>query len=216
MKCEKCDSEATVFIQRNINGAVSEQHLCAACARKEMGEGDSSLEKLVGPMFSKSIPAGIFHVLGGIPSFGTAAMPSAPAKSCPVCGTSYEAFRKTGLVGCASCYDAFADRMEQIFARVQASSRHTGRKLLRTGTKKTGESAASAIAAESAAVATAEGISTSAARSDDGLLRLRLAVQDLRSQLRQAIEKEDYEEAAKLRDRVYETEAEIAAKGESA
>ena len=201
MKCDKCDNEATVFIQRNINGSVSEQHMCAACARKEMGEGQPSLDNLVGPMFSQSIPAGIFHVLGGIPSFGTGTVPSAPAKSCPTCGTSYETFRKTGLVGCADCYEAFGDRMEQIFARVQASSRHTGRKLLRTA-HTDGEPS--------------DGDANLPSCSDDGLLRLRLGVQDLRSQLRQAVDKEDYEEAARLRDLIRKTEGEIAAKGESA
>ncbi|MBP7403260.1 MAG: hypothetical protein KBA30_11670, partial [Clostridia bacterium] len=95
MKCELChENEATVYIQRNVNGVVSERRLCAACAQREMEEGGSALEHLVGPMFSQSVPAGIFHVLGGIPSFGAGTSPSGPTRACPTCGTSYEAFRK--------------------------------------------------------------------------------------------------------------------------
>ncbi len=209
VKCEKChENEASVFIQRNINGVVSEQRLCASCARREM-EGDTgSLEHLVGPMFSQSMPAGTFHILGGIPSFGASAAPAAATRTCPVCGTSYEDFRKTGLVGCASCYEAFADRMEQIFARVQASGRHTGRRYIRPE--------ATIPSPGAAASEDAQPVSGNSATTDaDALLRRRLEVQDLRSQLRQMIEKEDYEEAARLRDRIRDAETELKGKGES-
>lgn len=35
MKCDKCDNEAVLHYQSNINGEISEYHLCADCAKKE-------------------------------------------------------------------------------------------------------------------------------------------------------------------------------------
>lgn len=35
MKCEKCNNEAVLHYQSNINGEKSEYHLCADCAKKE-------------------------------------------------------------------------------------------------------------------------------------------------------------------------------------
>lgn len=35
MKCDKCNNEATFHYQSNINGEISEYHLCADCAKAE-------------------------------------------------------------------------------------------------------------------------------------------------------------------------------------
>lgn len=198
MKCEKCNqNEATVHIQRTVNGDVSEHHLCADCARRDIQEGTDAFQGLVNPMFSQSIPAGVFHVLGGIPSFGTGTAPTAPAHACPTCGTTYEAFRKTGLLGCADCYETFSDRMEQIFARVQASGRHTGRVY--------GGAVLEGASPSSTGGQTKSGESVVAETSSSQVEEMAPAASEiemLRGELRDAIGREDYEEAARLRDRI--------------
>ena len=208
MKCEKCNqNEATVYIQRNVNGSVTEHHLCAACARQEMQEGTDAFEGLGNTMLSQSIPAGVFHVLGGIPSFGTGAVPTAPARACPSCGTTYEAFRKTGLLGCADCYETFSDRMEQIFARVQASGRHTGR--VYNGPAPAEPSSGSAVEVSDA---------TGAADTIPPAPVATPAVSEidtLRGALRAAIGREDYEEAARLRDRIRAIETDVVKEGDA-
>ncbi len=203
MKCDQCQvNEATVHIQQNINGTESERHLCADCARRGYEQGQQALQDLAGSFFSQPIPAGVFHALGGVPSFGTAASPTAPAHACPACGTTYDMFRKTGLVGCASCYDTFGERMEQIFARVQASGHHTGRVY-------EGAPAAAGAAGDAATPAaptvTDEARPAQVAAPD---LATQLLTQ-LRGQLRAAITREDYEEAARLRDEIRAHEARI-------
>lgn len=199
MKCEQChENDATVFIQSIANGVKKEQRLCSSCACDAIHEGDDSLGSLVNPLFAQSMPAGVFHVLGGIPSFGAAPSHSVPVQTCPSCGTTYEDFRKTGLIGCAGCYDAFADHMEQIFARVQASGRHTGRKCV----KNADESADGAVACP--------------VPPENGPPSVEQQMEALRCQLRQAVAAEDYEEAVKLRDLIREAGAVLERKGEKA
>ncbi len=209
MKCEKCNqNEATVYIQRNVNGSVTEHHLCAACARQEMQEGTDAFEGLGNTMLSQSIPAGVFHVLGGIPSFGTGAVPTAPARTCPSCGTTYEAFRKTGLLGCPDCYETFSDRMEQIFARVQASGRHTGRVYK-------GSASAGATTGSAGKTVTATGTGTAESSASAPAAAAVSEIDALRGDLRAAIGREDYEEAARLRDRIRALETGQAKEGDA-
>ena len=60
MKCERCGkNEATVYVSSNINDHVSEQHLCAECAR-ELG-----LAKRLQPLFAEEMlhPFGMMESL---------------------------------------------------------------------------------------------------------------------------------------------------------
>ena len=46
---------------------------------------------------------------------------------CPNCGLSYATFQKTGLLGCAQCYQAFREPLEVILKRIHGNTQHTGR-----------------------------------------------------------------------------------------
>lgn len=48
-------------------------------------------------------------------------------KICPKCGTTLEEFRRTGLLGCAICYRAFAEEIMPTLRLVQGSVLHTGK-----------------------------------------------------------------------------------------
>ncbi len=48
----------------------------------------------------------------------------APAVSCPGCGKSFAEFRKSGLFGCARCYEAFDPHLGRLFRRVQGVAEH--------------------------------------------------------------------------------------------
>ncbi len=47
---------------------------------------------------------------------------------CPVCGTTYRDFRRSGLLGCANCYRAFRRAILPVIRSVQADVRHHGKK----------------------------------------------------------------------------------------
>ena len=52
--------------------------------------------------------------------------PSAGEKTCPVCGTTYEDYRKSGLVGCAECYTVFRAELLPVIRRIHGRVSHTG------------------------------------------------------------------------------------------
>lgn len=47
--------------------------------------------------------------------------------SCPVCGTTIDDFRRTGLLGCAECYRVFRDEVLVAVRRVQGEGCHRGK-----------------------------------------------------------------------------------------
>jgi protein arginine kinase activator len=127
MLCERCHQrEATIHLSQTQNNQTSEQHLCEICA-KELGL-DTSFESVFDNFLGQSVfGASIFNTTGGIPLFG---QPASNSLVCPSCGLSYDEFRSSGLFGCSHCYEAFADRLDPVFRRVQGGTRHVGHKLL--------------------------------------------------------------------------------------
>lgn len=127
MLCERCKQrEATIHLSQTHQGQTVEQHLCETCAR-EIGL-ETNLESVFDNFFGQSMfGQSIFNTTGGIPAFGQAAPKNLV---CPSCGLTFDEFRGSGLFGCSHCYEAFADRLEPVFRRVQGGTKHVGHKLL--------------------------------------------------------------------------------------
>lgn len=108
MLCQRCKhNEATVNYVEIVNGNKFESHLCPYCYAELYGELNS---KSAGDIW-----AGLFG-------------DSAPAKKvCPVCGLSYADYERTGLLGCASCYDVFKDELIPSIRRIQGKVKHVGK-----------------------------------------------------------------------------------------
>lgn len=47
------------------------------------------------------------------------------ASACPKCGTSVESMQKTGRMGCAACYRAFAQVTEELFRKLNGTERQS-------------------------------------------------------------------------------------------
>ena len=43
---------------------------------------------------------------------------------CPACGETFAGFRKGGLLGCASCYQAFEPELTRLLKQIHGVSRH--------------------------------------------------------------------------------------------
>lgn len=55
--------------------------------------------------------------------------PRTPPRICRGCGLALADFRQTGVLGCAECYESFAEQLEGLIARSHAgATHHTGRK----------------------------------------------------------------------------------------
>lgn len=96
---------------------------------------------------------------------------------CPSCGMSYTRFKERYRLGCAQCYEVFRDRLTPLLRKVQGADTHTGKRFVRTQ--------------KPISPAEVEEVRT-------GAWTLEL----LKRRLQAAIEREEFEEAARLRDQI--------------
>ena len=89
---------------------------------------------------------------------------------CRSCGLKYSEFKETGRLACAGCYSSFEPQLTELMARIHGASQHTGR-----------------VYSGGAALK----------RSPAPAARRR---EELRAAIREAVAKEDFECAARLRD----------------
>lgn len=89
---------------------------------------------------------------------------------CRACGLKYSEFKERGLLGCPDCYSSFEPQLTELMDRIHGASQHCGRGY-------------------------AGGPAPKLSR-DETARRL----DELRKALREAVEKEDFETAARLRD----------------
>jgi protein arginine kinase activator len=87
---------------------------------------------------------------------------------CPNCKMTFNEFKASGRLGCARCYEAFAEQLLPVIKRIHGAAKHTGRRPNPDGS------------------AAAQGFE----------------IQRLRRELSAAIEAENYEQAAAVRDRI--------------
>ena len=108
MICRHCKKNpATVNYVEIINGDKFESHLCASCYAELFGELNSKT--------NNDLWTGLF---GSEPP---------QTKICPVCGTTYSDYERSGLLGCASCYDVFKEELIPSIQRIQGKVRHVGK-----------------------------------------------------------------------------------------
>jgi len=129
---------------------------------------------------------GLSDLLGGLVEYGKqlSGTEKPPAVlQCGACGLTYEDFRKIGRLGCSECYTYFAKQLGALLKRIHGASHHVG-KVLAGASAPTGAAAPAKEARPARAVDVAE----------------------LKTKLQEAVRKEEFEEAAHLRDLIKEVE----------
>lgn len=126
MKCQHCNNnEATTHIKKNINGNVTEMHLCSECA-KELGvmEEFSPESFFNDTFFGNFLGAGVpaMNILSGI-------------DHCEYCGSTFNDIVKSGRVGCANCYSKFEDRLQPTITKMHGNAKHIGKNVTYTEDK---------------------------------------------------------------------------------
>lgn len=116
MKCDRCDSEAVVHEIVVVNGEKVEKHLCTACAQED-GLAPVKGSTLTAPLAKLVMSSSII------------AKPPAPiADACSSCGATWAEFRKSGLLGCAECYDVFEEKLTTLIERAhEGACEHSGK-----------------------------------------------------------------------------------------
>ena len=98
---------------------------------------------------------------------------------CEKCGASFEEIARTGKIGCADCYTQFKEQLAPMIHRIHGAAVHKGKRL--------GGSALRIMDTENKIVPVKES-----------------AVEEKNRKLKAAIENQDFELAAKLRDEIKE------------
>ncbi len=186
MICDECrEREAVLSIIEIINGESRETHLCGECASKRGGP----LQNLAGGSFLSKLFESVMNFAGG------EGKPVDRAKTnvrCLVCGQTYEDFLQDGKFGCPSCYRTFHFLLDGYLKKIQGGLRHSG-KLPRFS----GETVEIPDLEE-------ETFDPGETVKDDTEVRITVdpeaAREELRGALKRAIEREDYEQAARIRD----------------
>ena len=137
MLCTNCNSrEASFHYKQIMGGKKTEHHLCKACANElgYIGQNDSIFD--------------IGSILNDFISVPAAHISSKNVARCPVCNTTYDEFRRSGLLGCGKCYESFASVIESTLARIQPSTVHKGSLMGEAGEKIQKENELSELKAE--------------------------------------------------------------------
>jgi protein arginine kinase activator len=117
MLCQNCSKrEATTHIKRIVNGEATENHLCSECAHALGYDG-------LFDNFSLNIPDFFSGFFGDNPF----ALSASKKERCSKCGSSFDDIIKTGMVGCADCYEKFFDKLLPSIQRIHGKSKHAGK-----------------------------------------------------------------------------------------
>lgn len=119
------------------------------------------------------------NLLGG---FMGSEVPSSHVARCPTCGASFEEITQSGKIGCADCYRTFRSQLMPVIQRIHGTTRHKG--------KVPGGSALRIAGGQHQMVTVQES-----------------PLEEKKRLLKQAIEKQDFEQAAVLRDAIKEMES---------
>lgn len=109
-------------------------------------------------------------------------------QKCPVCGMTYDDFCRSGRLGCSECYSAFAAKLLPMVKGIHGKDLHVG---------KVKNSQCSSCGSQ---------VTTAPGGVDDAKFYEKLALQ---KQLQDLVKTEQFEEAAKVRDRIKELETEL-------
>lgn len=127
---------------------------------------------------------GLADLLAGLADFGksVADVKGGEIVKCKNCGLTFEDFKKIGRLGCSECYSAFKSNLEPLLKRIHGSTHHIGK------------------APAGKAPGKMKVVTKAKAKIEAPELM------QLKERLQKAIQLEEFEEAAKLRDKIRELE----------
>jgi protein arginine kinase activator len=185
MLCDVCaKNQATVHLTEIVDEQMTELHLCEECAKQKSMQMEQQF--------------GLSDLLAGLVDFGKQGEGEALTKlKCPNCNLSYDDFKKIGRLGCSSCYSTFIRYLLPLLKRIHGMTVHTGKvpQVVTVG------------------VANIETPKAGAPKRVEQA-RPKNDLADLKNKLQEAIRVENFEEAARLRDKIRELEKKATKKKE--
>lgn len=115
MLCDICKQNvATVHLTQMVEGKTKKVDLCEACS-KDKGVDDPTGFSLADLLLGLGAGQEMEQAMAG-----------AEVK-CAHCGFSQADFKKAGRLGCAECYDTFAEGLESLLKTMHKGTRHVGK-----------------------------------------------------------------------------------------
>lgn len=178
MLCKKCGKkQANIYYKQTVNGKTKEYALCEDCAEelKKSGELDIKMPSLWNKYDNSFGLEDLFGINGLLSSpFEGVKTVRSEKKKCSLCGSTFDGLVKNGKVGCAKCYEIFADELRRTVESIHGKEQHTGR--------------------------TPKRIKAKESKTDK--------INALKAELKSAVKKQEFEQAAVLRDEIRRLEEE--------
>src|SRR4051812_20251404 len=113
MLCDVCKcNDAAVFLTQIVDGKMQKVNLCEGCS-KEKGVQDPTgfalADLLLGIGAAEEIEKG------------------SSSQKCPICGYTQADFKKTGRLGCSSCYLTFLEGLSTLLKAMHKGTEHVGK-----------------------------------------------------------------------------------------
>lgn len=182
MKCQICGKDnATIHIREIRNGEKRSYYICEECAAKngksfDLAQIVQNITQTLSQLQDKPVKEP--ENKPAAPSEeGAASEEKKDLLRCPGCGWSMEQVRKVGVLGCPECYDSFRNSLLKVLQNVQRGVEHKG--MTPAGILK----------------------EKSSARKKKELAR-KQEESLLQKELERAVAREEYEQAAILRDKI--------------
>jgi protein arginine kinase activator len=118
MMCDECGvNPANIHVTTISGDEKRERNLCPTCMAKLQNK------------FFKIDFSSLSGILSGLLEAAKAniAEQNEPDVKCACCNMTYAAFKKSGLLGCAECYQAFKEPLNTLLNRVHGRAQHVGR-----------------------------------------------------------------------------------------
>jgi len=216
-KCEKCGRAASFKFTRLVDGQWKDLHFCDDHA----AQSSPYIQKAQDPPSPEAIKAllkGIAHNAGEV---GVSSK-LIPNIECKTCGLPFEAYKRTLLLGCPECYVSFEKYLLPDLRKFHGEVRHVGRAPApgddAEAESRPAELAFPPIGGESAkrvepedeiAAGAGQGEIEEVPAEDPPETQSQDSLAKLRPRLKAAVEAEDFEEAARLRDQIRELEKDL-------
>ena len=117
MKCDFCNSKASVFLTQLVEGQMKKVSLCEKCAH-ERGVTDPTGFSLADILLSG---------ISNEPGATLASLQGGGNKTCPACGFTLEDLLRVHRFGCAECYTAFRDEISPMLRGMHKGASHVGK-----------------------------------------------------------------------------------------
>ena len=191
--CQKCQTAtATVHVTELKEGKKVELHLCEECAESQ-------------GIPPKATPNGM-NMFEFVKQFmeQSGATKRTKDRKCSKCGMTFNEFKAKGRFGCSHDYDEFLVRLLPLLRRIHGASEHVHY----TGDVEVADERAELPThEEESADLSSESVNNEPTPQEE--------LQHLRESLERVVANEEYEEAAKLRDRIRELEQGLELEGGS-